>query len=233
MRIAVCDADEIFLLQLKKEIYRYAEKNRFEIVVESFVCGEEILKSEYNYHLIFLGYHLRDINGLETAMTFRNKGMNTPIIFISDCMDFIFDAFKVSPYGFLLKAEWKKRICPILMEFFAQKGDNYPLWIKDGNDVVCVSTENIYYLEAYNKYCYIHLFEETICCHKTMAQVFECLPKNHFCKTNRAFVVNLSHISRYSTESIKLKNGKEIHPGRKYYKSFKEDYRRFLKPVEV
>ena len=99
MRIAVCDADEIFLLQLKKEIYRYAEKNRFEIVVESFVCGEGILKSEYNYHLIFLGYHLKDINGLETAMTFRNKGMNTPIIFIIlSYFDLVFKLFILNNY---------------------------------------------------------------------------------------------------------------------------------------
>lgn len=233
MRVAVCDIDKAFLLQLKKAVYLYANENKIEIVVECFISGEELLKSRYDYNLIFLGYYLSGINGLKTAEFLRSKEDNTPIIFVSDYTDFIFESFGVNPYGFLLKSEWQENIVSVLEDFFRHKGENYPILVKDGTDTVCISTENIYYLEADNKYCYIHLSKETLYCHKTMAQVFECLPKSHFCKTNRAFIVNLSHISRYNNDTIKLKNGKEIHPSRKYYKSFKEDYRRFLKPVEV
>lgn len=233
MRVAVCDIDKAFLLQFKKAVYLYANTNKIEIVVECFISGEELLKSGYNYNLIFLGYHLKDINGLKTAEKLRNKGEKTSIIFVSDYTDFIFESFKVNPYGFLLKSKWQESIFSVLQDFFTQKGENYHIFVKDGTDTVCISTENIYYLEADNKYCYIHLSEETLYCHKTMAQVFDCLPKSHFCKTNRAFVVNLSHISRYNNDTIKLKNGKEIHPSRKYFKDFKEEYRRFLKPVEV
>jgi DNA-binding LytR/AlgR family response regulator len=233
MRVAICDGDKTFLLQFKKAIYLFARKNKLEIVVECFVSGEEFLRSDNNYNLIFLGYYLDDIDGLETAVNLRDSGDNTPIIFVSDYTGFIFDSFRVNPYAFLLKREWQDRLFPLLEEIFAKKGENYPIFVKDGGDIVCINTENIYYLEADNKCCYIHLSKETLYCHKTMAQVFDVLPKSHFCKTNRAFVVNLRHISRYNNDMIKLKNGKEIHPSRKYFKDFKEEYRRFLKPIEV
>ena len=84
MRVAVCDGDERFLLQFKKAIYLFARENKIEIVVDCFVSGVELLRSENNYNLIFLGYYLDDINGFETAVNLRDKGDNTPIIFVSD-----------------------------------------------------------------------------------------------------------------------------------------------------
>ena len=112
-------------------------------------------------------------------------------------------------------------------------GDDYPIWIKNAEDTVCLTTDDIYYLEADNKHCYIHLKNSSLYCNKTMAQVFKVLPKSHFLKTNRAFIVNLNHISRYNNDIITLKNGKTLHPSRNYYKTFKEEYRRFLRPLEL
>ena len=84
MRVAVCDGDERFLLQFKKAIYLFARENKIEIVVDCFVSGVELLRSENNYNLIFLGYYLDDINGFETAVNLRDRGDNTPIVFVSD-----------------------------------------------------------------------------------------------------------------------------------------------------
>ncbi len=233
MRIAICEPDKAFATTLKSEIYRYAEKNRIEIMADCFSYGEVLLKNENQYNLIFMGYYLGGINGLKTAEGLRKSGNNTPIIFISDYTDFIFDSFKVKPYGFILKSDLSRKLFTTLNDFFSKMGENYPLWVKSNEDTVCISTEDIYYLEADNKHCYIHLRNETLHCHKTMAQVFSVLPKNHFSKTNRAFIVNLNHIRRYNNDIITLKNGKTLHPSRTYYKAFKEEYRRFLRPLEI
>lgn len=233
MRIAICDLDKEFLLKLKTMLYRYSEENKTEMFVESFFSGEDVITSSVNYNLIILGYRLKGINGLETAKKLR-KGLNgSPIIFISDCTDFIFEAFKVCAFRFLLKVNWEQELFSTLDEFFMQLDNDHPICIKSHNDVVCISTEDIYYLEADNKYCFVHLENETISCNRTMADVYKHLPQNHFSKTNRAFVVNFNYIKRYNSQSIILKNGKILHPSRNYYKSFKDEYRRFLRPYEI
>ena len=233
MRIAVCDLEKDFLLQFKNEIYRYAEKNRIEIVVECYLSGEGILKNCNEYNLIFLGYSLKGINGLDIATEIRKCGCDAAIIFISDFTDFIFEAFKVNAFRFLRKADWKDNLFSVLNDYMQQFGDTYPIWVKSKEDIVCISVNDIYYLEADNKHCYIHLKDGAIYCNRTMAKVFEVLPKTCFVKTNRAFVVNLNHISRYSFDKITLKNGDILYPSRNFYKSFKEEYRHFTKPCEI
>ena len=232
MKIAICDRDRLFMSQLKDMIYDYSENNKMEMVVECYVSGENIIdRNEYN--LIFLGFDLKGKNGLETAYKLRENQIDCPIIFISDHTDFVFDAFKVQAFRFLLKSDWKEKLFSMLDDFFKKIGTDYPLWVKSGEDTVCISTEDIYYLEADNKHCFIHLKTESLSCNRTMARVFEFMPKNHFVKINRAFVVNLKHISRYNNDTLILKNGEILHPSRNYYKSFKEEYRRFLRPYEV
>ncbi len=233
MRIAVCDIDKDFLMQFKNEVYRYAEKSKIEVVVECYYSGEGILQSCNKYNLIFLGYSLKGMNGMEIAGKIRDNGFDTAIIFISDFTDFIFDAFKVNAFRFLRKSDWQEQLSAVLNDYFEHFGNTYPIWIKSKEDVVCISTDDIYYLEADNKHCYIHLKDDTLYCNRTMARVFEILPKNHFAKTNRAFVVNLNHISRYSCDKITLKNGDILYPSRNFYKSFREEYRLFSKPYEI
>lgn len=233
MRIAICDSDKSFLTAIKNTIYRYAEFHRFEMVVECFICGENVLKNPYKYNLIFLGYKLSGINGFETAVKLRENNVTVPLIFVSEITDFIYDAFKVNAFRFLLKKDCENQLFSVLDDFFKKFGNNYPLWIKSAEDIVYLKTEEIYYLEADNKHCFIHLKDETLPCNHTMAQVFKHLPKNRFCKTNRAFIVNLNHIRRYNNENIILKNNSVLYPSRKYFKSFKEEYRRFLKPYEL
>ena len=232
MKIAICDIDKIFLSKIKDMIYKYAAANKFDAVAECYVSGESIVDRK-DYNLIFLGYDLGGKNGLQIASNLRERGVDCPIIFVSDHTDIIFETFRVQAFGFMLKSQWEQKINSLLDDFFKKMGADYPLWIKSGEDIVCINTDDIYYLEADNKRCRIHLRDKTLVSNRTMARVFELMPKNHFVKTNRAFVVNLKHIRRYNNETITLKNGETLHPSRNYYKSFKEEYRRFLRPYII
>jgi len=98
------------------------------------------------------------------------------------------------------------------------------------DDTVCLNSEEIFYIEASNKHCLIHLKNEIILCKKTMARVSEVLPKIHFQKINRAFIINLNCIDKYNSDSVFLKNGENLHITRTYYKSFKQNYFEYLKP---
>lgn len=233
MRIAICDIDKNFVLKIKNAIYHYADVNRFDIVVDCYNSGEKLLESKTTYNLIFLEYNLSGINGLETAKKIKNIYQNTTIIFMSGDTSFVFEAFKVSPFRFLKKPIKSHQFSEALDSYFKKIGKECPLWIKSHDQTFCLSTEEVLFLEADNKHCYVHLKNERLECNKTMARVFEVLPKNHFSKINRAFVVNLDYITNYSHEELKLKNGVLLPISRNFQKSFKEEYRRFCSPKEL
>lgn len=232
MKIAICDIDKIFLSKIKDIVYKYAATNRLEAVVECYVSGESIV-GKRDYNLIFLSYELQGENGIQIAETLRDNGVGSPIIFVCERTDIILETFRVQAFGFMLKSQWEQKITVLLDNFFKKMGTDYPLWVKTSEDIVCLNTDEVYYLEADNKRCRIHLKDKILISNRTMARVFELMPKNHFVKTNRAFVVNLNHIRRYNNEIITLKNGETLHPSRNYYKTFKEEYRRFLRPYII
>jgi len=233
MRIAICNIDTVFLKKLKDIIYQYAENHRMDLVVDCFVSGESVLVETNKYNLVFLGNELSGADCMEIAEQLQEKSDKSAVVIIGEKLELAVDAFKVRAFRFLLKKDFEKEIFPLFNDFFARFGSDYPLWVKSGEDVVCLNTGDIYYLEADNKHCIIHLKGDRLVCNRTMARVYENLPKNTFCKTNRAFIVNLKHISRYNSELIVMENGDVIYPSRNYYKSFRENYRSFLRPCEI
>lgn len=232
MRIAICDQDKGFLASVKKIIYNYAEIHRIDIVAECFVSCNKILENISRYNVVFLGGNLSGMTGIEAAKRIRQTACNSKIVFISDCFDFVLEAFKVGAYRFLRKSTVETELYSMLDDYFKSFGKDYPMWIKSQGDTVFLHSDEIYFLEADNKRCKIQLNDRTLICNKTMARVYEILPKNQFCKTNRAYIVNLNHIRRYNSDFIEMKNGTILHPSRKYYKNFKEEFRRFLRPYE-
>lgn len=231
MRIAICDGDGEFSKELKRKLYAYSNINRYQFLVETFSSGEELLKSQNRYVLIFIEYKLNGINGLETARILRRRGNNCKIIFLTACTHFVFEAFQVEAHRFITKPLNDTTLINTLDETFKSITDNNPLFISVGNDTICLNTEEIFYLEADNKYCNIHLNSRTVQCKKTMARAFEALPKSRFQKINRAFVVNLNHVDKYNNDRVFLKNGEELHITRTYYKNFKQNYIDYSCPI--
>ncbi len=233
MRIAVCDWDLRFVNGVKRMIYGFAEKLRIEIVVDCFVSGEMLINKKENYQMIFLGYKLSGMNGFDTARIIRKTDINTAIVFVSEYTDFVYDSFEVTPYRFLTKPLSELKLFEILNIFFEDMGKHSCLWVKSRDNTVCLNISEIYYIEADNKHSVIHLKGESIGCNRTMARVFEVLPKNCFSKISRAYIVNLEYIKNYNPKEIRLVNNKKLPIGRSYLKGFKDEYKLFKQPIEL
>ncbi len=228
MRIAICDKDNIFSIKLKQALYSYSNLHNLDFFIEVFNSGEKLLHSKNKYNLIFIEYTLSGINGLETVKEMRRQNNNTKIIFLTTNTKFIFEAFKVNTYRFLTKPLKKDILYKTLDDYFKESHSHYALLVNDGINTLCIYTDEIFYLEANNKYCFIHLENKTILCKKTMARVFEVLPKFYFQKINRAYIVNLNLINKYNSENVSLKNGKTLRITRTNLKIFKQKYTDFI-----
>lgn len=230
MRIAICDADTYFSKKLKQTLYKYSNQYRLDFVIDCFENGDKLLKSNNKYEIIFIEYFLLGKNGLEIAKLLRKNNIYSKIIFISQNTKFILESFTVSPFRFLTKPLDDKILFKTLDDYFSEKGVHHPLWINNNFNTFCIHTNDIFYIEADNKYCYIHLKDKKILCKKTMARVYDTLPKPHFQKINRAFIVNLDVINKYNSDNAQLSNGEKLHITRTYFKSFKENYLNYSLP---
>lgn len=233
MRIAICNRSKKQLESLKNMIYFYAAQKRLEVAVDCYFFGEDMLNSGNKYNILFIGYYLAGKNGLEITKTLREEDGLCAIIFTSVETNYIFDALRVNPHAFLVAPVSKEKLFCALDDFFEQHGTDYPLFLKNGRDTVFLNTAQIVYLEADNKHCLVFLEDETLDCSKTLSGVFKELPKSHFFRISRAFVINLFYVRRYNSETVLLKNGQQLPIGRKYSKEFKDYYCSFVNPKRI
>lgn len=224
MRIAICYSQLDYMNELKRIIYRYAVKMKLELVVECYLSGEDMLRAERKYNIVFLEYGFTDRARLKTAQKIKALNPFCSMVLIGSEGVFAGDVFMITPAGYLTRSVSEEQVYRILSEYFYKIGSKYPLLIKSRGDTFCLNTSEIVYLEANNKRCIVHLEEDEIDCNKTMAKVYEDLPKRLFLKINRAFVINFRYIDKFNRDSVILKNGERLYISRNYHKSFKEDY---------
>ena len=232
MRIAIYNENELCLWLLKQIIYRYASKYRMDIFIECFSCGKELLASKNRYHIVFLDYGQK-AQGLWIASKLMELDGFCTIIFTGDENCFDNNIFSVPVMGFLTYPIKEDEVNFVLSNYFNKKINGRPLLIKSGMDTVCLKTNEIVYIEADNKHCVVHLGEKSIKCNKTMANVYEALPKTHFLKINRAYVINPEYINRFNSNEVMLKTGDILYISRNYRKNFKKEYYDYIERVGI
>ncbi|MDR2569153.1 MAG: LytTR family DNA-binding domain-containing protein [Oscillospiraceae bacterium] len=227
--IAICDDEESFREDVKKAVYSYSDLHRLEVVIEEYECGEDLLKSSNDYEVIFLDYKMEGINGLETALRLREKNVDSIIIFLTSFPKFVFSAFEVDTFRFFRKPLDTEKLNKALDDYFTTRRKNYPILIKSGHETICIHTNEIMYLKADDKKCYIKMVDNRLHLPRLMKSIESLLPKNDFSKVHKTFIVNLSQIHTYDNENVFFRDGTCVPISRHYMSSFKNAYRIYVK----
>lgn len=99
MNIAICD-DEI---TIREQIKNLIEKQELNYTLKIFSSGQELIEAKLQFDIIFLDIQMEGINGIEAARKLRERGEEAILIFITGLKEYVFDAFDVSAFHYLLK----------------------------------------------------------------------------------------------------------------------------------
>ncbi len=236
LRIAVVDDEKIIRDQMKNFIIKQGAKYD----VESYDSGQALLKSGKMFDIIFIDIQMKGMNGIETAKKIREgnlpengqsaKCSEPVLIFITGLKEYVFDAFDVCAFHYLLK--------PIREEKFAEVFSRAALEIKKRNNQkppqlfikskgLLLYQGSILYLESRGKKVAIHMLRETIeiygVLNKLERQLSEC-----FYRCHRGYLVNMAYVTEFDLDNIILNNGDKIYLARKKHKEFAKVYMWYL-----
>ena len=227
MRIAIFDDNFENSTKLKKLLYEYSNYKKTDFVVDIFTCCDKITNI-HKYGLIF--FSLDKCNARYIYKKFYGTATLSKTIITGGDYMLAAEALMINAFGFVKTPYDEKALFNVLAKFFKTSVTVVPIIISNGAENFCLNIADILYLEANNKHSIIHLTNQTIYCNKTMAKVNAALPPDIFSKINRAFIVNLNHISSFSSKNIVLSNNEVLPPSRHFFKSFKSDYIRIKCP---
>ena len=99
MEVAIVDDEKVIREQIKKLTVKYEP----DCNVIAYEIGEELLAEGKKFEVVFLDIQMEGMNGIDTARALREKQEDMVVIFITGVKEYVFEAFDVSAFHYLLK----------------------------------------------------------------------------------------------------------------------------------
>ncbi len=229
LQIAICDDEKSMGEHLKQLIERRLKDEKdYKVVV--FSSGAELLKEGKDSDIFFLDINLKDMSGIDMARCLR-KETEAVIIFVTALKEYIFDAFDVQAFQYLLKPVDENKFIQVLDKALAEcrmKKHLEPLVIRVNGIYKNIPKENILYAENDARKVVLHLKDEQISYYAKMSELEGILGEQFF-RCHRGYLVNLNEVKGYDTGNIQLKNDEVILMAKQKYSAFVTAYMEFLR----
>lgn len=229
MKIAICDDEMIFHAELKKCMDEYAKLRAIDIIYSDYTDGKDLIAANKEFDIIFMDYQMNTINGLDTARKLRKKNINTTIIFLTSYPDIVFDVFEVNTFRFLMKPINMQKLIDAMDSYLKSQDNSNYIIIKVDDITKKVNQNDIIYVEANDKYCYIRTTTDNILYKKTLAELEETLTLDVFFRCHRSYLVNFNHIASHTSNDITFDNSEKAQISKTKLTRFKSAFLAHIK----
>lgn len=235
MKIAICDNEQVILDEISRGIEEYATTQSFDLTYETFKSYEGLTDRIDEFDLFVLDHNMDDfiinpdesplMTGKEFARIIRNSsGSKKGIIILTAYHDIVYDTFDIGLVWFLRKPTSKEELFKALDNYFHSVANSGSIAVKINNEVYFIDTDKINYIEVFHKDVFIHTDDETLRCHKSIADFEAELARFGFFRTHRSYLVNVSKIKSINNKKAVMKNGDTVYTSEKNYTKLRELY---------
>ena len=235
IKIAICD-DEANIRSYLSSLIR-AQDCPCEIV--EYASAGDCLADHREIDLLFLDIELSSdrsgLDGMALARKIRERATGTQpvIIFVTGYERYVFDAFDVGAFQYLLKPVDEEKFAQVFSRAVAQIGTarekpGRVLTLQSANTSKTVPLDSIYYIESSNHKVELHLKDGEFACYAKIGDL-ELELQDQFFRIHKGYLVNLSYVDGYSKTEVTLTNGERLLLSKYKYQDFVKAYLHFLK----
>ena len=226
LRIAIVDDEKIICEQIKD----FIQKEHGDCQIDSYFSGQTFLEAGKRFDLVFLDIQMEGMDGMDTARALRKTQPEAVLIFVTGSKEYVFEAFDVSAFHYLLKpleeTKFKEVLARALLESQRCKtGRQERLFIRTKN--LTIDQKDILYIESRGKKVDIHTLKETFSIYGAMNELETQLSKS-FYRCHRGYLVNMAYITEYGADSITLTGGARVYLTKKKHGEFVKAYMWYL-----
>ncbi|GFI03795.1 transcriptional regulatory protein BtsR [Lachnospiraceae bacterium] len=231
LSIAVCDDEVIACCNLERKIKEILDDKKVPCIIRQFSSGQELLQSVENFDIIFLDIIMCGLDGMKTAQMFRKRAFDKILIFVSSSREYVFDAYDVEAFYYLLKPIDDRKLERVL-ERAVRKMEN------SSQEFMIVSKERqkrklyldeIYYFEIKGRVVELHAAEGIFAYYEQIGILENRLREKGFFRCHKSYLVNLKYVEGYSRQEIILENGERIMIAKRRYEEFCQEILKYMK----
>lgn len=230
IRIAVVEDEAAYQKQLTGYIADYQREKGVECSVTVFSDGLDLAENyRSSYDILFLDIQMEHLNGMETAQRIRQLDKDVMIIFITNLAQYALQGYQVEALSYLLK--------PISYFAFAQelqkavrkiqaRPQSYLRILQEGA-MLRLAVSEISFVESQDHNVVYHTAGGRYTNRDTLKNVEKRLEKQHFCRCNNSYLVNLAHVERIDQNQV-IVSGQPLRISRTRKKAFLEELATFV-----
>ncbi|RNC87048.1 MAG: DNA-binding response regulator [Winogradskyella sp.] len=185
--------------------------------------------SKYDIDLVFLDINMPEITGIAFA---KSINKNIKVIFTTAYRDYAVEGFDLQAVDYILKPISFERLLKAVNRYFEVsdsqstdtklRSENQDfIFVRADRQMQKVDFKSIIYIESYSDYIKIHTRDsssssgKTIVTRETISSIEAKLPKTHFLRIHRSYIIAISEISAFTNEFITI-NEKSLTISRSY-----------------
>lgn len=231
IRTAVCDDETEMTEELAERLSDFFAANKIKAEIIKFYSGAALLKSAeegLGFDIIFLDIRMKAPDGMETARELRRRNYGGFLIFVTVLEEFVFDAFEVSAYDYLVKPLEAERFERTMNRLKKSLSDSTISLHKNGKEIF-VKPDDIVFCEVIDRKLYIRLSNgETADVYGRLDELEKRLDSRFF-KCHRSYLINFTHLKNFCGSSAVMSTGAEVPVSRLRREAFEKAFEKFMR----
>ncbi len=231
-RMLIVEDDDAEAAALAAVVERYASERGIAITQVREMVAFSLVELAPDFDVILLDIDLPGINGMEAAEDMRDRGVQTPLIFVTNLAQYAVHGYAVDALDFVVKpVTWgsvSMALDKALRVVSRDCGANIVLRTRD--EVAVIARRDLVYVEVRSHDLLYHEAgrDEPALAHGSLSAVERELADGPFVRISSSCLVNMEHIRRVRHDSLLVSDGSELWFSRRKHKAAMECITEFL-----
>lgn len=212
--IAICDDEQSLIVELKKNLKRYADEAEKTFCFFEFYDGTELLENyQPDFDLIFMDIKMEKLSGLKTAEEIRKMDSTAGLFFLTSLSQYVWKGYEYGAINYLLKPMKYGRLKMELDRFFSRYQGRDEPYISFSNDAgkFKVLYKNLRYAETAKRNVLIHFESGEQVIYKSMKEIALLLEtQRQFARCHASFIVNMAYVKSVENMEAVLTTGERV-----------------------
>lgn len=211
-RIAIVDDEKNQIQKIERIVSQFFNEKDIKITIDTFSSGEELLKKDFSYDIIFMDIMMDGIDGIETAQRFRVNHKNSALFYITSFQDYIQKCMTVHPFAFIKKPFSDQDVINNLKDYLKynvsvkkkRPKDSYMIHSMDGRHLKVNMNDILYFYYQGNRIVEVIMANDIYKVKNSLLNIYDELNHDYFITPHRSFIVNLYHIKEIDGKNKKI-----------------------------
>lgn len=184
------------------------------VLCRRFESGDDFLSffTAGSADVVFLDICMEGTNGIGTAQQLRQKDPQLPIVFVTSSPEYVWDAFPVHPFDYLLKPYKEEKLHQLADELRRVICRQEPeLDVRIARQTVQLPLRKIHYALSQNHFVRVVTDDGECRAVENFSQVEQKLmTQKNFLVCNRGVILNMDKVLRFDGDSIEMLDGAHL-----------------------